>query len=407
MNSLARTSLFSAAVVVASVGLGLGVSCTDQTPPPPPSMPMATPDLAPPTVEPDLAVPDVPTPTLTMVSPASGPTGGGVLVTLKGTRFAPGATVSFGGTPATMVKVVSDTQLEVTLPAKPGAFGKVAVTVNLQSGKSATLADAFSYYASNVSFSAPSFYAVGSDPVGLEFADLNGDKKLDAIVTNSGSDNISVLLGKGGGTFEAAASSPVAAQPMAVKSTDLNGDKKLDLVVACAYDNVVSVLLGKGDGTFAAPANIAVPQNPQAILVGDFTGDGKDDVVTASYDKASISVLTGKGDGTFGATAQSTPVGSRPLGLAAIDLNGDKKLDLLVTNSGAGTLSILLGKGDGTFDVKSQDVGQTPFAVAIADLNENYGSNYSGRSFTTCRSQNHVEVYCSAVQSFPRNPSAT
>ena len=369
MNSLARTSLFSAAVVAASVGLGLGVSCNDPTSPPPPSMPMTNPDLAQPTGEPDLAMPEVATPTLTMVSPASGPTSGGSLITLKGTRFAAGATVSFGGTQATMVKVVSDTQIDVTLPAKPGAFGKVAVTVTLQNGKSATLADAFSYYASNVTFSAPSFYAVGSDPVGLELADLNGDKKLDAIVTNSGSDTISVLLGKGGGTFEVAVNLPVAAQPMAVKSTDLNGDKKLDLVVACAYDSAVSVLLGKGDGTFATPVSVAVAQNPQAILVGDFTGDGKDDVVTASYDKASISVLTGKGDGSFGATAQSTPVGSRPLGLAAIDLNGDKKLDLLVTNSGAGTLSILLGKGDGTFDAKSQDVGQTPFSVALADVN--------------------------------------
>src|SRR4051812_9469321 len=105
MNSLVRTSLFSAAVVAASVAAGLAISCDDSQTMPPVTVPTATPDLAEPTVYPDLATPVLPVPTLTLVSPATGSTAGGTLVTLKGSNFQNNATVTFGGTAATMVKL--------------------------------------------------------------------------------------------------------------------------------------------------------------------------------------------------------------------------------------------------------------------------------------------------------------
>ena len=47
-------------------------------------------------------------------------------------------------------------------------------------------------------------YAVGSAPVGIVAADLNGDGKLDLVVTNQASDTFSVLLNSGSGTFSSA-----------------------------------------------------------------------------------------------------------------------------------------------------------------------------------------------------------
>lgn len=44
--------------------------------------------------------------------------------------------------------------------------------------------------------------------------------------------------------------------------------------------------------------------------------------------------------------------------------------------------------------------------IVDRDLNENYGSDYTGCLFTTCRSQNHVTVDRSAGLSFPGYPSA-
>ena len=56
-------------------------------------------------------------PTVTSVSPNNGPTAGGTAVTITGTNFAAGATVTFGGTAATNVVVVSSTTITATTPA--------------------------------------------------------------------------------------------------------------------------------------------------------------------------------------------------------------------------------------------------------------------------------------------------
>ena len=86
--------------------------------------------------------------------------------------------------------------------------------------------------------------------------------------------------------FKAAPGSPVqngvGDAPVSVVTGDFNKDGILDLAIANSSDNNVSVLLGKGDGTFA-PA----PGSPfdtggnltTALAVGDFNNDGKLDVV--------------------------------------------------------------------------------------------------------------------------------
>ncbi|MCI0342714.1 MAG: IPT/TIG domain-containing protein [Planctomycetales bacterium] len=82
-------------------------------------------------------------PSLTSVSPASGPETGGTLITLTGTFFASGATVTVGGTAATSVTFVSSTTLTAVTPA--GTAGAVAVTVTNPDTQSSTLASGFTY----------------------------------------------------------------------------------------------------------------------------------------------------------------------------------------------------------------------------------------------------------------------
>ncbi len=84
------------------------------------------------------------TPSLSVssISPNSGPTAGGTAVTITGTNFAAGATVTFAGKAATNVVVVSGTKITATTPA--GSAGAATVTVTV-GGQSASLTSGFSY----------------------------------------------------------------------------------------------------------------------------------------------------------------------------------------------------------------------------------------------------------------------
>lgn len=85
--------------------------------------------------------PGLPRPTVSAVSPTSGSSAGGTLVTVTGTGFADGTTVSFGGTPGTSVNVESSTRLTVVAPTHPA--GRADVTVTSTGGTSSTVP--FSY----------------------------------------------------------------------------------------------------------------------------------------------------------------------------------------------------------------------------------------------------------------------
>ncbi|PTL79262.1 IPT/TIG domain-containing protein [Vitiosangium sp. GDMCC 1.1324] len=84
-----------------------------------------------------------PPPVLSSVSPAAGPSSGGTSVTLRGSGFAPGATVRFGGVAATSVLVVSGTSISAVSPAHEP--GRVDVEVINSDGGRAVQAGAFLY----------------------------------------------------------------------------------------------------------------------------------------------------------------------------------------------------------------------------------------------------------------------
>jgi hypothetical protein len=86
-----------------------------------------------------------PAPTVGNVSPGSGPAAGGSGVTITGTNFAAGATVTFGGVAATNVVVANATTITATTPAQ-GA-GAVAVAVTNPDTQSGSLVNGYTYVA--------------------------------------------------------------------------------------------------------------------------------------------------------------------------------------------------------------------------------------------------------------------
>ena len=86
-----------------------------------------------------------PAPTISAVSPNSGPIGGGTTVTISGSNFHPGAGVQFGGLAALGVQVANAGQIRAMTPAEPA--GVVAVTVQDLDGQISMVANAFNFMA--------------------------------------------------------------------------------------------------------------------------------------------------------------------------------------------------------------------------------------------------------------------
>ena len=164
--------------------------------------------------------------------------------------------------------------------------------------------------------------------------------------SNCSNGAVNVLLGNGDGTFQAAVSyNSDGAYPYSVAVADLNGDGKPDLLVAnecaststCSNGGALSVLLGNGDGTFQAaqisltPSELSIGQ----IAVSDFNGDGKLDAAIGS---GSV-LLLGNGDGTFQVPLN---LGAGGPGAAVGDFNGDGRPDLAV-----GGVTVLLNIASG------------------------------------------------------------
>jgi FG-GAP-like repeat len=93
------------------------------------------------------------------------------------------------------------------------------------------------------SFSKPRHFSVGTFPASVAISDLNGDGKRDLAVANTGSNNVSVLLGNGAGSFGRPKDFVVGAEPGPIAIADFNGDSRPDLVVANGAQRSVSVLL--------------------------------------------------------------------------------------------------------------------------------------------------------------------
>src|SRR6201996_9451522 len=194
--------------------------------------------------------------------------------------------------------------------------------------------------------------------------DFNGDGITDLLVDDEDTAKLTVLLGKGDGTFTVGQSMPFNTQSLAI--ADFNGDGKLDLALAGSAQT--TILLGNGDGTFTA-----APNQPQVgssqVVAADFNGDGKIDMAVNPSNGAT-SILLGNGDGTFSAASDQPQIITDEF--VAADFNGDGKIDLAALDLMGDTVTIVLGNGDGTFSTASTfPTGVNAFSLAVGDFNGN------------------------------------
>ena len=251
----------------------------------------------------------------------------------------------------------------------------------------ADLADVRIYFGNGTGrFQAAVFFAVPGYSSALTSADFNGDAKADLATTNyySGTNQVSVLLGNGSGSFAVAINHNVGTSPVSLISADFNQDGNADLATANDGSNNVSVLLGNGSGGVVSGANFATGSGPSSVTSADFNADGKADLATANVGSNNVSVLLGNGSGSFAAAVNFT-TGTTPVSLISADFNQDGKADLAIANYGSNNVSVLLGNGSGSFaSANSFATGTNPKTIISADFNgdgkadlaiANYGSN--------------------------------
>ncbi len=218
------------------------------------------------------------------------------------------------------------------------------------------------------------YYKLGSRerPYQVITADFNHDGNLDLAVADWLSGHVSILLGKGDGTFQKTLrfSNP---GPVAIAAGDFDEDGNTDLAVVefggTGY-SVLALYMGEGDGRFRPGATYQLGIQTSFLALDDFNGDGHLDVATpdsGNGKNGSVMVFFGTGKGTLKKPARYF-LHAEPSSIAAADLNGDKHADLAVLT--AGNVVVLLNDGTGRFQkpaTYSAGGGET-LDVVIADL---------------------------------------
>ncbi len=241
--------------------------------------------------------------------------------------------------------------------------------------------------AQNLTYTPTPSNPVGRAPQAIATGDFNGDGRWDLATVNGTSDDVSVLLGNGNGTFRSAVSFGVGKIPLALVAEDMDRDGVLDLVLALSGSNQVAVLKGDGKGLFQKLTTQAAGNGTTFLAVQDLNGDGWSDVVAINsgrfgyYPPFNLSVLLNDGKGQVQEPVmyeQDRGKDLFPTGIFVGDFTGDGVVDLAVTwsqpswSSANGLVSILENTGDGTFQ-RPKDIkpGFTLSAIHGADIDKN------------------------------------
>ncbi|MGB0600371.1 MAG: FG-GAP-like repeat-containing protein, partial [Rubripirellula sp.] len=263
-----------------------------------------------------------------------------------------------------------------------GEFQPLRITA---SSSNTTLIDPVDVRRTEVSFQDAQIFNAGNTTHGATAGDFDGDGNLDAAVGNQRSNFVTVMFGKGDGTFAAGNSFGMGREIYDVAAADLNGDGLDDLIASNFEDNLISVRLGRSNRTFSSSVSFASGNGSSGhpstgvweLVAKDMNNDGKIDIVAGNQRNDFVSILLGNGAGGFGSPIKSAKLGAGGFsgslyGLTVEDIDQDGIQDVAVTITGQDAVKILRGQGNGTLNlVKTLSVGDQPFEVAAGDFDAN------------------------------------
>ena len=140
---------------------------------------------------------------------------------------------------------------------------------------------------------------LASRPTYIVAADFDRDGKTDFATAGS---EVQVFLGQGDGGFRRGATHPVEGT-YSMLVADLNNDRAPDLVAANERPGTLSVLLGRGDGTFETSTELTGTVGVRSVAAADMDGDGLLDLVSANRQGFDVSVFLRDPVGAFRSAA--------------------------------------------------------------------------------------------------------
>lgn len=199
--------------------------------------------------------------------------------------------------------------------------------------------------------------------------DFNGDGRMDIAVVTSQNSRVSILLGKGNGSFETPVTVPGSSGGDSIVKGDFNHDGKIDLAVNAFSE--FAIYLGNGTGGFLAPTwqSWNSPVNGAAGLVyADFNRDSRPDFASVSPDDNQVWMRLGTATGGYGAVLKLN-TGALPVSITTLDANNDGAVDFVVTYYQSSVAGLYLNNGSATFTASTSiDFGAAPLAMLARDV---------------------------------------
>lgn len=329
------------------------------------------------------------TPVITSFTPAAAPVG--TTVTITGVNFSTVAAnnhVYFGAVQA-VVSAATTTSLTVQVPAGASSCNAISVAAFNKIGYSAKpfvvtfpgIGNGFT----TASFANKIELTAGKTPKGVAAGDLDGDGLPDMAVANYDGGTVSIFKNNGSrGQVQFAASVDIPfSAPSAIMLADVNGDGRLDVIVTEYYSGNFSVFINNSTtGTIALsnPVSFTTKAGVTDLAAADLDQDGRTDLVVINEDWV---------DGIFimrNTSANGVISFSRipyidfgynynPLGISIADMNEDGKPELLVSYNLGKTVKVfknVSNNGTISFDKNSPQIALgnpgSPYGITAGDM---------------------------------------